>query len=121
MENAVMKNQGFAERFREACQDAGLTMTMPALGRTFGVSTTTIWNYLHGEKLPSMDSALDMAGKLNVCVEWLLTGRGRKRPNDGDFLDISSLPEAAKANLKAFVNSLANPPSTSSTLHDPRF
>ena len=74
-----------------------------------------------GEKLPSMDSAVDMAGKLDVCVEWLLTGRGRKRPNDGDLLDISSLPEAAKANLKAFVNSLANQLATSSTTSDSNF
>lgn len=64
----AMKIQGFPERLRVACEDAGLAVTQPALSRAFGVSTTTIWHYLNGEKLPSIGRAVDIAGKLGgVC------------------------------------------------------
>ena len=98
-----MKYKDFSERLREACQDAGLAVTQPALARAFHLSTTTVWKYINGEMLPSMATAVEIASKLGVCVEWLLTGRGPKRPNDG--LDISHLPEAAKASLKTLLDS----------------
>lgn len=100
-----MKIQGFPERLRVACEDAGLAVTQPALSRAFGVSTTTIWHYLNGEKLPSIGRAVDIAGKLGVCVEWLLTGNGPRR--HADMLDISELPESAKASLKTLLESFA--------------
>jgi len=103
--NILMNARGFPERLRAACEEAGLTVTQPALARAFGVSTTTIWHYLHGEKLPSMEKAIQIAGKLGVCVEWLLTGNGPKRAQD--TLDISQLPDAAKSSLKALLNSFA--------------
>lgn len=98
-----MKIKGFPERLREACEDAGLAVTQPALARAFGLSTTTIWHYLNGEKLPSMARAVEIAGKLGVCVEWLLTGNGPKR--SADTLDISALPNAAKVSLKTLLDS----------------
>lgn len=101
----MMKIKGFPERLREACEDAGLAVTQPALARAFNLSTTTIWHYLNGEKLPSMGRAVDIAGKLGVCVEWLLTGNGPKRRVD--MLDISELPETAKVSLKALLDSFA--------------
>ena len=39
------------------------------------------WQREHG--LPSMANALTLAQKLDVCVEWLLTGRGAKYPAEG--------------------------------------
>lgn len=98
-----MKTKGFPDRLREACEEAGLTVTQPALARAFGLSTTTVWHYLNGEMLPSMAKAIDIAGKLGVCVEWLLTGNGPKRTRD--VLDISYLPDAAKTSLKTLLES----------------
>lgn len=75
-----MKYQGFALRFQEACFDASLPMAQNELGKHFGVSGTMAWNYLNGEKLPSMKNACAIATDLGVNVEWLLTGRGTKYP-----------------------------------------
>ncbi|MCB1776532.1 MAG: helix-turn-helix transcriptional regulator [Candidatus Competibacteraceae bacterium] len=105
-----MNTHGFPERLKAACRDAGLPVTQPALARAFGLSTTTIWHYLHGEKLPSMDTAIAIAGKLGVCVEWLLTGNGPQRSRD--TLDISQLPDAAKSSLKTLLESFSEPKNT---------
>ncbi len=100
-----MKSQGFPERLREACVDAGLAPTQPALARAFDLSTTTIWHYLNGEKLPSMSKAIEIAGKLGVCVEWLLTGNGPKRARD--VIDISQFPDPIKISIKTILESVS--------------
>lgn len=103
-----MKHQDFSERFRLACQQANAPTTMEALGRYLGVGTTMAWNYAKGEKLPSMEKAIEIALKLGVCVEWLLTGRGPMQPpkSVSDLLDLSALPDDAKRNLRALVDSI---------------
>ncbi|NJM13057.1 MAG: helix-turn-helix transcriptional regulator [Synechococcaceae cyanobacterium SM1_2_3] len=103
-----MKHQDFTERFRLACRLANAPTTMEALGRYLHVSTSMAWNYFNGEKLPSMEKAVEMALKLGVCVEWLLTGRGPMQPLKpaADVLDLSELPEDAKRNLRALVESI---------------
>lgn len=103
--NSAMKSQGFPERLREACVDAGLAATQPALARAFGLSTTTIWHYLNGEKLPSMAKAIEIAGTLGVCVEWLLTGNGPKRASD--VLDMSQFPDPIKRSIKTILESVS--------------
>lgn len=100
-----MKNSGFPDRLREACADAGLSTTQHGLARLLGVSTTTIWYYLNDEKLPSMSTAILIAGKLGVCVEWLLTGNGPKRVKD--VLDISQFPDPIKVSVKMLLESVA--------------
>jgi len=109
--NDGMKDAGFGERLRLACEAAGVPATQAALSRLFGVSTTIVWHYLNGEKLPSMGKAIQIATKLNVCVEWLLTGRGpmNPAPSPEDVLDLSRLPPAAKSQLKALVDTLSQP------------
>ena len=110
-ENGEMKDAGFGERLRLACDLAGIPATQAALSRLFGVSTTIVWHYLKGEKLPSMIKAIEIAEKLGVCVEWLLTGRGPMHPppSSDDVLDLSRLPPAAKSQLKALVDTLSQP------------
>ena len=103
--NSAMKSQGFPDRLREACAEAGLATTQPALARAFDLSTTTIWHYLNGEKLPSMAKAIEIAGKLGVCVEWLLTGNGPKRV--GDVIDISQFPDPIKLSIKTILESVS--------------
>lgn len=100
-----MKNSGFPERLREAATEAGFAVTQAALGKAFGLSTTTIWHYLKGEKLPSMSKAIEIAGKLGVCVEWLLTGNGPKHTRD--VLDISQLPATAKVSLQTLLDAFS--------------
>jgi hypothetical protein len=110
-----MKNVDFARRFQEACTETHLPTSMDALGKVFSVSGVMAWNYWNGEKLPSMRQAILMAKKLNVCVEWLLTGRGPKRPTDlipgREIVDITDLPGDAKTIILSTVSIFRRVPS----------
>lgn len=105
---AVMKHADFAARFQEACKASQAPQAMSALGRWLGVSTTMAWNYHAGEKLPSMEKAIEIASKLGVCVEWLLTGRGPKTPPKppDEMIDISDLPPETRAGLRVLIESM---------------
>ena len=56
--------------------------TREKLGNLFGVSGGFISDMLNGHKLPSMENSILIAGKLGVCVEWLLTGIGPRTTSD---------------------------------------
>ncbi|KEZ78348.1 LexA family protein [Salinisphaera hydrothermalis] len=71
-----MADPQFAQRFRQACNEQGIKTTQKALAAYFGVSEITARNWWHGEKLPGMNNARKAAEKLDVNVEWLLSGRG---------------------------------------------
>ena len=75
-----MDKAGFAARFKEAVEQAGVEDSQEALGRLLGVSGVMIWAYRSGEKLPRMSTATRIAEKLGVNVNWLLTGRGPRNP-----------------------------------------
>lgn len=66
------------------------------------------WNYHAGEKLPSMEKAIEIASKLGVCVEWLLTGRGSKMPSKPpeEVIDISDLPPETRVGLRVLIESM---------------
>ena len=103
-----MDHSGFSERFREACQDAKVTTTMEGMGRFFGVSKAMAWNYYKGIKLPSMEKAIEIAEKLGVCVEWLLTGRGPKYPPKppDETIDISEISPEMREGLRTLIDSM---------------
>ena len=96
----AVKNESFAHRFQAICAERYPDMTLKELGRAFGVSDVTVWAYNHGEKLPSMSTALVLANHLGVCVEWLLTERGPKHPPSDEMLDISHLSPEGKVAMK---------------------
>jgi transcriptional regulator with XRE-family HTH domain len=75
-----MEKTGFAQRFKQAVEEAGVEDSQEALGRLLGVSGVMIWAYRSGEKLPRMTTATRIADKLGVNVNWLLTGKGPKNP-----------------------------------------
>jgi len=109
--NMSNPDEEFAKRFVEACEDAGLPSQQNALGKSLGVSGPMAWNYKNGVKIPSMGTAIRIADKTGVCVEWLLTGRGPKYPGlkeaAKDWLDISQLPTDSKAAIRAVLHSLS--------------
>lgn len=104
------QDHDFARRFRALCIEADFPTTQNELGKILGVSGTTAFNYLNGLKLPSMPRAIHFAKLLNVCVEYLLTGRGPKRPAGSatlaEQIDESSLDVESKVAMRAFLNSL---------------
>ncbi len=85
------------------------------LGKRFDVSGPTGNEWLKGKKMPGIETAIRVALILDVCVEYLLTGRGPKRPGlpdedgddgDGTHLDISQLPHGQQVHLRALVHSI---------------
>jgi transcriptional regulator with XRE-family HTH domain len=80
LSNKPMKDEAFARRFQSLVEEAGAPKTLKELGRWLGVSTTMAWLYRHGENVPSMETTRYMAQKLGCSVEYLLTGRGQRRP-----------------------------------------
>lgn len=85
------------------------------LGKRFDVSGPTVNEWLKGKKMPGIETAIRVALTLDVCVEYLLTGRGPKRPgasdedgddDNGSHLDISQLPHGQQVHLRALVHSI---------------
>ncbi len=68
---------GFSTRLSLAMSDEGIKQV--ELARRSGESTSTISNYVRGEKLPSAASLIAVSNALNVEPEWLLLGSGNKQ------------------------------------------
>ena len=72
--------QGFAFRFREACDERFPGATQEEIAKAIGVSQPTISDYMQGNKLPKIARAIRISQVLHVCVQWLLVGTGAKYP-----------------------------------------
>lgn len=75
----------FWERVKEVLQDAGLPDTQKYVAeKILQVKQPSIsdWNKPGG--FPTVQNAVLLAQHLNVCVEWLFTERGPKRPAPQD-------------------------------------
>lgn len=101
----------FAERMRCALNEAGITGSYKEIGKRLGVTPTTVGNLVNGIKLPSMDTAIHIAMVTGVSVDWLMTGKGEKRPRKAaeELLDIGDLSDDAKAAIRALVYSFEKP------------
>jgi transcriptional regulator with XRE-family HTH domain len=76
VDNELMKYPEYAARFKRAWKESGAPpKNQKELAMRLGCSQATVSDWVNGEKLPSMDTALDIAKKLNCCVVWLLTGK----------------------------------------------
>lgn len=102
------------ERICEAMRDAKMKPTQKGIAALVGISQASVHGWKTG--CPSMDSALTLAKKLNVCVEWILTGKGPKRP--GTPADPTSqklwdlwagIPAAGRSELVGYAASLVRP------------
>lgn len=78
-DNTGMKYPGFARRLNELLIDAKGHMSQAEAGKYLGVSQPTYHSWINGEAMPGMPKAIEIASKLNCCVEYLLTGNGPKR------------------------------------------
>jgi hypothetical protein len=54
--------------------------TQTKLAKIAGVSQPTAHEWGLPDRAPSHDKVLKIAGYTGICVEWLYTGRGPKRP-----------------------------------------
>ena len=81
--NTNMKYPDFAKRLSmvwKGCASAPEKQT--PLAKWLGFSQPTVNDWLNGKGLPSLDTAIKLANKFDVCVEWLVTGKGAKYPNE---------------------------------------
>ena len=79
--NPLMEYLDYAKRLKGLQIDKGIK-TQIELSAWMGFSKSIISAWMRGEKIPSMDTALKIAEMFGICVEWLLTGKGQKYPND---------------------------------------
>lgn len=79
--NNKMKYPEFAKRFRSLWEESEeAPETQKELAKWLDYSQPTISDWVNGEKLPSMETAINICEKFDCCVEYLLTGKGQKRP-----------------------------------------
>jgi len=72
----------FAERLNQACDLAGIPSgrgRRADLARMFNVSGESARKWLSGESIPKSSRVVQIALRLGVNGEWLLTGRGEMR------------------------------------------
>ena len=64
----------FSERLRQFAE--ALKIEHQVLARAGGVSKATFSNYLHGERLPRMETIANWIAKYNLNANWLIAGQG---------------------------------------------
>ncbi len=79
---------GFPERLQELTEEFG---SRYALSKASGIAISTLQAYEAGSK-PGLDALVCLARTANVTLDWLLTGREKKRPT-------GMLPGALLANV----------------------
>lgn len=78
----------FAQRLNQALNESSEQIPQEGKGRQsvvgqlFGVDQKAARKWLKGEGFPTLEKCTDIAKRLNVSMEWLLTGRGDKRIMD---------------------------------------
>jgi DNA-binding XRE family transcriptional regulator len=102
------------ERIQEAMRDAGKGVTQGAIAKQFGISQPSVHEW--GAGTPELQRAIQIGQTLNVCVEWILTGRGPKRP--GPPMEIAAqklwdlwgrIPELERGELIGLAEARASP------------
>ena len=104
--NPLMEYLDYARRLKELQTDKGIK-TQIELSAWMGFSKSIISAWMRGEKIPSMDTALKIAALFDVCVEWLLTGKGQKSQNDlpylRDVIDVTHLTPEQLTLIKGMI------------------
>lgn len=88
-----MTKRTFWDRLQEAMADNGMeTENLTAAASLIKKHYTAATKWRDGG-YPSMSNAVRLAEKLGVSVEWLLTGRGSKRPSANIPPDLGELAD----------------------------
>ncbi len=84
----------FSRRLHEACDSAGIPSgrgRRVELAKMFRVSGEAARKWLSGESIPDTKRLPEIARRLNVRGEWLLTGQGPMRPEGGGHVNASEI------------------------------
>lgn len=103
-------------RIQEAMRDKGLNPTQAECAGLLGVRQPSVSEWASGETAPSIENARKLAKKLNVCVEWILTEQGPKRPGPPMEPEAQAVwdawgrvPPDDRGRVVGFVEALARP------------
>lgn len=107
------KDIEFSNRFRKLVADKGWgELNRIDLGKKIGTSSTCATFYMNGDRLPAIDQARIISKLFNVCVEWLLTGKGPMRPGEENahplHKEIAALSPEQQAEVANFVQFVAS-------------
>ncbi|HLO65295.1 MAG TPA: hypothetical protein VK165_20220 [Azonexus sp.] len=103
---------GFASRLNDLCDEMGVPPKgrnrQAAMAVLMEVSQKGARKWLEAEGLPTLDKSIQLALWGDVSIEWLLTGRGDKRPTGArsEIALDSSLP-ALPVDMVRLVGKLA--------------
>lgn len=64
------------ERLRELWTESGVKQE--EFAKRLGITTVTLANYMKGARKPDSDFLLALSTELNICLDWLVAGRGSK-------------------------------------------
>ena len=94
----------FSMSFRIRRARASASLTQSELARRLGVqrSAVTQWERENGTH-PSVDHLARVACETGVCFEWLATGRGDIRPQDGAFDTALMVQDYARDEIESRV------------------
>ena len=110
-----MEYKEFAKNLKELQAEKGLK-TQIEFSRFIGVSKSFVSVLLLGEKLPSMDTALEICNKFDVNLDWLMLNKGHKRPGDeiADplYKNIINLTVEQRQHVESLVSLLASQPAS---------
>ena len=87
------RRQAFGQRLKAALDAAGIpggSERRKHVAQMFGVSREAVRQWLQGQTMPTTERIGEMAERLDVFGEWLLTGRGPMRADDTSRRPLSS-------------------------------
>lgn len=61
-------------------REHGIKPTQKECAALLGITQPSVWEWASSNGSPSVENAIALGRKLNVCVEWILTEGGPKRP-----------------------------------------
>lgn len=99
------------QRIEEALRDAGYAArgAQTAAAKMVGIRQPSVAGWKKGAT-PELKHVLILARKLNVCVEWIYTGRGPKRPGSDlppDLGEIADFWERLPLDVRSEILSFA--------------
>ena len=74
----------FWDRVKEALAEAGLDATQDYAAKIAGIKQPSVAEWNRPDGFPSLPNTVKLALRSGVCVEWLYTERGPKRPPPAD-------------------------------------